>query len=64
MGQKIYSFASVIPEDMSIVENIVELPTTSAIWSGIKVAVLEKGISLKLRRAVKIETQRSSSKET
>lgn len=57
-------FASVIPEDMSIVENIVELPTTSAIWSGIKVAVLEKGISLKLRRAVKIETQRSSSKET
>lgn len=57
-------FASVIAQDMSIVEKIVELPTTSAIWSGIKVAVLEKGINLKLKRPVKIKTQRSSSKQT
>lgn len=57
-------FASVIPEDMSIIEKIVELPTTSAIWSGIKVAVLEKYISLKLKRVVENETQRSSLEET
>ncbi|KAH9299457.1 hypothetical protein KI387_031139 [Taxus chinensis] len=49
-------FASVLPEDMAIVEEIVELPTQLAIWSGIKVAVLEKQISLRVKRAANVET--------
>lgn len=49
-------FASVLPEDMAIVEDIVELPSKSEIWSGIKVAVLEKQISLRIKNATTVES--------
>eukprot|EP01018_Ginkgo_biloba_P035075 Gb_24866 [translate_table: standard] len=60
-SKKYTVFASVLPEDMAVVEKIVDLPTTSAMWGGIKVAVLEKYISLRVKRPVDIQTQLSSS---
>ncbi|XP_077235138.1 uncharacterized protein LOC143877152 [Tasmannia lanceolata] len=46
-------FGYVLPEDMEIAEKIAQLPTKSDVWSNIKVAVLEKPVSLWLRRITK-----------
>ncbi|XP_042483633.1 uncharacterized protein LOC122064006 [Macadamia integrifolia] len=43
-------FGSVLPEDMEIVEKIAQLATKSDVWSGVNVSVLEKPVSLGLRR--------------
>ena len=43
-------FGYVLPEDMEIAEKIAQLPTKSDVWNNIKVAVLEKPVSLLIRR--------------
>ncbi|KAK8945834.1 hypothetical protein KSP40_PGU003165 [Platanthera guangdongensis] len=43
-------FASVLPEDMMVVEKIAGLPTRSDMWNGINVSVLEKPVDLKMKR--------------
>ncbi|KAL6175900.1 hypothetical protein ACLB2K_052538 [Fragaria x ananassa] len=43
-------FASVLPEDIYIAETIAQLPTTADVWNNINVSVLEKPVSLTLRR--------------
>ncbi|XP_048230847.1 uncharacterized protein LOC8269024 isoform X2 [Ricinus communis] len=43
-------FGSVLPEDMQIVERIVQLPTKSDVWNSINVSVLEKPVPLMFRR--------------
>ncbi|XP_068635979.1 uncharacterized protein [Aristolochia californica] len=48
-------FGSVLPEDMEIAENISQLPTTADTWSNIQVAILEKPVSLLLRRITKVK---------
>lgn len=46
-------FGSVLPEDMSIAEKIAALPTVSDVWNNINVSVLEKPVSLSVRRTKK-----------
>lgn len=48
-------FGSVLQEDMEIAEKIAQLPTKSDMWSNIKVSILEKPISLVLKRIAKSE---------
>lgn len=43
-------FGYVLPEDMEIAEKIAHLPTKSDVWNNINVAVLEKPVSLLIRR--------------
>lgn len=43
-------FGSVLPQDMEILEKIVQLPTKSEIWNNIKVSILDNPVSLRFRR--------------
>jgi cyclophilin family peptidyl-prolyl cis-trans isomerase len=43
-------FGSVLPEDMEIAERIAQLPSKPDVWNNINVSVLEKPVSLSLRR--------------
>lgn len=43
-------FGSVLPEDMEIAERIAGLPTIPDVWSSVNVSVLEKPVSLTIRR--------------
>lgn len=53
-------FATVLPEDMNIVEKIAQLPTKSDVWDNINVAVLEKPVPLLVRRMKNNNNQRDS----
>ncbi|XP_022756890.1 uncharacterized protein LOC111304540 [Durio zibethinus] len=46
-------FASVLPEDMEIVEKIAQLPTITDVWSNVKVSVLERPVPLRFLRMKK-----------
>jgi len=43
-------FGSVLPEDMEIAERIAQLPSKPDVWNNINVSVMEKPVSLLLRR--------------
>ncbi|XP_059442562.1 uncharacterized protein LOC132174859 [Corylus avellana] len=43
-------FGSVLPEDMEIAERIAQLPSKPDVWNNINVSVMEKPVSLSLRR--------------
>lgn len=54
--KKVYTtFGSVLPEDMEIAEKIAQLPTTLDVWNNVNVSVLEKPVSLRIRRMKKSE---------
>lgn len=51
---KVYTvFGSVLPEDMEIAEKIAQLPTKPDVWNNINVSVLQKPVSLRLKRMKK-----------
>lgn len=51
---KVYTvFGSVLPEDMEIAEKIARLPTKPDTWNNINVSVLQKPVSLRLKRMKK-----------
>ncbi|KAF2586105.1 hypothetical protein F2Q70_00035312, partial [Brassica cretica] len=43
-------FGSVLPEDMDVAERIAGLPTIADVWNSVNVSVLEKPVSLTVRR--------------
>ncbi|KAG2315261.1 hypothetical protein Bca52824_018383 [Brassica carinata] len=43
-------FGSVLPEDMDVAERIAGLPTVADVWNSVNVSVLEKPVSLTVRR--------------
>ncbi|XXG75718.1 hypothetical protein AAC387_Pa08g0229 [Persea americana] len=46
-------FGSVLPEDMEVAEKIAQLPTNLDFWNNIKVSVLDKPVSLWVKRITK-----------
>lgn len=43
-------FGSLLPEDMEIAERIAQLPSKPEVWNNINVSVMEKPVSLSVRR--------------
>lgn len=43
-------FGSVVPEDMSIAEEMAMLPTSTDVWSGVTVRLLKDPVYLKVKR--------------
>eukprot|EP00249_Psilotum_nudum_P012627 c23891_g1_i3 orf=566-1633(+) len=57
-------FASVLPESMPLVEKLASLPTSSVVWDGVKVSLLQKYVRFKLSRSVRIYQNLSTWRKT
>ena len=53
-------FGSVLPEDMEVAERIAGLPTRTDVWNSVNVSVLEKPVSLTVRRMKSGQEQEES----